>query len=781
MADSILRLKVESQEYDNKLKQAAQGLTRYADECRKVGGTLEVVEKETLDYVRALGQMDTASRTATGKLAEMKKTFTELSAQYKQMTDAEKQSPFGKALAASLDQLKGRIQDSKSQLDDINKSINGGGGLTGALDAVAGKFGLNIDQVTKFGGVVGVATTAIQVAKDAFFQSESGIDEWGRTVEGAKGAYSVFLDTLNNGNWSNFFQNLSAAIQGGRDLYDVFDRLGSIKSNNAAAIALTQKEIAELRLAKQQGENVDAKLKAATERLAALQKQSVSAGMAAGSQSAFQTIRNGVNSIGGAGVNDATIKYVVDKIMKGGQSEFDKYKRNYETLQQRGMVTRTQTIRDSQGGTYERQYKVFDINALTKEQQKQYAIAKAITEGETRIQKGIAAYAQSVSEGTASAREAFKGNRYALQGSGGGGRSGGGGGKTGTEIDYAPDSIKAQQVEVQRLTKLWQGAGAAVRDDYKKQLEEAQYKLDRMTGKEKFDPSKMKEIKGTVLQAPSMEIKNPFESMGKMKSEVVTELSAEQIKVDENTLHTLIQDAVQNSVNGMDLQFDILGKQIAKGIEVPDSAWQSIIDQYNDLREQMGLEPITVNIQTGNLEGLSNDAKVVKTSFKDAASAVGNLGSALSGLDDPGVKIAGTVAQAIANIALAFSSADLKDGETGNVWYWIAATAAGLATMVSTISSIHAATKYAEGGMIKGNSYSGDNILGVNNSTGELVGLNAGEIVLNRAQQGNLLSQGSGGGFNGQIVGRIEGENIVLVANRYFKRTGQGEILTWKN
>ena len=402
----------------------------------------------------------------------------------------------------------------------------------------------------------------------------------------------------------------------------------------------------------------------------------------------------------------------------------------------------------------------------------------------TKIQAEVDAAKKMLSEYQQSAKQILKPIKQDIEpnivgsSSGHGGK---GGGKTGTEIDYAPDSIKAQQAEVQRLTKLWQGAGEAVRDDYKKHLEEAQYTLDKMTGKEKFDSSKMKEIKGTVLQAPSMEIKNPFESMGKMKSEVVMELGAEQIKVDENTLHTLMKDAIQNSVNGMDLQFDILGKQIAKGIDVPDSAWQSIIDQYNDLREQMGLEPITVNIQTGNLEKMSNDAKVVKGSFKEAASAVGNLGSALSGLDDPGAKIAGTVAQAIANIALAFSSADLKDGETGNVWYWIAATAAGLATMVSTISSIHAATKYAEGGMIKGNSYSGDNILGVNNSTGELVGLNAGEIVLNRAQQGNLLSQGSGGGFNGQIVGRIEGESIVLVANRYFKRSGQGEILTWKN
>ena len=261
MADSIVRLKVESQEYDAKLKRAAEGLQRYADGCRKVGGTLEVVEKETLDFVKAIGNMETTSKSATGKLSEMKKTFTELSVEYKKLTDQEKQSPFGKALAESLDQLKVRIKDSKDELDDINKSINGGGGLSGALDTLTGKFGLNIEQLTKFGGVAAVATTALEVAKDAFFESEQNIDEWGRTIEGAKGAYNVFLDTLNNGNWSGFFQNLQTAIKGGRDLYDTLDRLGSIKSNNAAAIAIVQQQIAQLRLAKQNGQDVDAQIK----------------------------------------------------------------------------------------------------------------------------------------------------------------------------------------------------------------------------------------------------------------------------------------------------------------------------------------------------------------------------------------------------------------------------------------------------------------------------------------------------------------------------------------
>ena len=718
MADSILRLKVESQEYDNKLKQAAQGLTRYADECRKVGGTLEVVEKETLDYVRALGQMDTTSRTATGKLAEMKKTFVELSAQYKQMTDAEKASPFGKALAASLDELKGRIGESKVQLDDINKSINGGGGLTGALDAVAGKFGLSIDQVTKFGGVVGVATTAVQVAKDAFFQSESGIDEWGRTVEGAKGAYSVFLDTLNNGNWSNFFQNLSTAIQGGRDLYDVFDRLGSIKSNNAAAIAITQKEIAELRLAKQQGENVDTKLKSATERLAALQKQGVSAGMAAGSQSAFQTIRNGVNSVGGAGINDATIKYAVDRIMKGGQGEFDKYKRNYEILQKKGTRTTVIPIDDGMGGTVNKYQSSFDINLLTKEQQKQYALSKAITEGETRIQAGISAYAQAVSDGTASAREAFKGNRYALQGSGGGGggrsgRSGSSGSKS--EPTIAPDSIAAQQKLVADLTRQWNEAGAEVRNQYVQPLIEAESKLKEMRDQQAL----MKE-----------------QAQGKLLGDTSD----------------------------------------GKGIEVPISSSASFEEWMNGVKEQLAnlkIDPIEIPIETA-----TKDVKAIAKAASVTADVVGSIGDAFNAIEDPAAKVAGTVMQAIASVALGYAQATVEATSMGP-WAWVAFAASGLATMLSTISAIHSATGYAEGGMIKGNSYSGDNIGGMVDGS-QLVGLNAGEVVLNASQQ-NMLAQNlqGAGGNTVRVIGTLRGNDIVLAVDRSLQASGRGELLTW--
>ena len=671
MAENILRLKVDSQEYDNKLKRAAEGLQRYTEGCRKVGGTLEVVEKETLEYVRALGQMGTSATTTRGKLAEMTKSFTEFSHIYNQLTAEEKKGEFGKALNASLGELRGRIQDSKKELDDINNSINGGGGLTDALDSFAGKLGLNVTQLTKFGSVAGVATTALKVAKDAFFQSESNIDEWGRTVKGAEGAYNVFLDTLNNGNWSNFFDNLSKAIQGGRDLYDVFDRLGSIKSNNAAAIAIVQQEIAQLRLAKQQGENVDAQLKAATARLAELQKQSINAGKAAGTKSAFEVIRSGVNSVGGARINDATINYAIDRIMKNGQSEFDKYRYNRDLLQKRGTRTVVTSVDDGYGGTVNKYQNVFDINLLTKEQQKQYALAQAITEGETRIQKGIAAYAQAVQEGTSSAREEFKGNRYALQGSGGGGKSGSSGG-SGTNIEEA-------------ILRGWQNAS-------------------NRSG-----------------------------------------LAADSFKAEAqpSELFKMLYDSTHDTTDSM--------SDLTKALERLNEA-EGISGKGKDTRK---------NDETSAL-------KEFQKSLSKGGEIMGGVNSIASGIEQLGIELPQGLRDVLGGIQGIMS---IVQGITS-----ILLVIEALNEIQTTTSAIpffsRGGVVHAAGGVVAGNTYSGDQIPAM---------LNAGEVVLNRAQTGALASQlQDGGGGNGRIVGVLRGEDIALVADRWGRRTGKGELAFFK-
>ena len=147
MADVITRLKLESGEYDSKIKRAAQGLQRMEEECRKVGGTLANLEKDQLDFVKGLGNMETVSKSARGRLGELTTAFTDLRAQYNRLTQEEKQGDFGKALNASLERLKVRIQDTKQELNSINQEMSGSkfGQFGGMIDSLGQKMGLNVN------------------------------------------------------------------------------------------------------------------------------------------------------------------------------------------------------------------------------------------------------------------------------------------------------------------------------------------------------------------------------------------------------------------------------------------------------------------------------------------------------------------------------------------------------------------------------------------------------------------------------------------------------------
>ena len=75
----IARLKVDSQEYDNKIKNAVQGLQHLERSARDAGKSLNDASKEQVEYVRSLGNMETKATSARGKLSELTKGYTELS------------------------------------------------------------------------------------------------------------------------------------------------------------------------------------------------------------------------------------------------------------------------------------------------------------------------------------------------------------------------------------------------------------------------------------------------------------------------------------------------------------------------------------------------------------------------------------------------------------------------------------------------------------------------------------------------------------------------------
>ena len=260
------------------------------------------------------------------------------------------------------------------------------------------------------------------------------------------------------------------------------------------------------------------------------------------------------------------------------------------------------------------------------------------------------------------------------------------------------------------------------------------------------------------------------------QSEVGTDLynSLTAQLADASMLSNMIQLAMKNGVDMAQFNPQDLWKRIFGNAEDIDTTqWEDIRTQ---LEEIIG-KPITIDVNTGSIKEAGNDAKASSKEFQKAASAISSVGSAMQSIEDPAGKVMGIVAQAIASVALGFAEASAKEGK-GGIWYWIAATAAGLATMVSTISAIHSATGYAQGGIVKGNSYSGDNIGGLVDGS-QFVGLNAGEVVLTQAMAGNLASQIQGGGLqNLNLTATISGEQIRLVMNNNGKRTGRGEIIT---
>ena len=242
MGDMVARLKLESGEFDSKVKRATQGLLAMEQECRSVGGTLAILDKEQVDYIKSLGKMDTVSKTVRGQLGELKSAYTELAVQYKRLTDEEKNGDFGKAITSSLQELKTRIKETEGNLKDVTSEINGGGGLKGALDELAGKFGLNIGQVGKLGVAIGGAQVALKVAKDAFMASDANVDAWGGTVEAATSVYEGFLNALNTGDISGFLDRIGTITKAARQAYDELDALGTLQTVQKPGVSKRETE-----------------------------------------------------------------------------------------------------------------------------------------------------------------------------------------------------------------------------------------------------------------------------------------------------------------------------------------------------------------------------------------------------------------------------------------------------------------------------------------------------------------------------------------------------------
>lgn len=687
MADVITRFKLETTQYESKLRDATNGLKEVIHQTELAGNDFKEFSSRAIEAARALGQQETGATNAKDKVKELVSSYNEMAKTYNLMSDAMKKSEGGKALAASLEQLQQRVKDAKAEMN----------ATPGILDNLASKFTVNIDAMKLFNVGLQAAKGALDMAKDAFFNNEEQLDEWGRTVQASDSLYQGFLNALNTGDISGYLSNIGNIVQAAREAYDALDALGTYNAFNQINIERTRtnmtESIADFRGGKGTKEGVKAAGDAYKKELADRQRLENEAYIAAVKEMAA---KRGVSAKDLTDALSGTYGHYQD--LKNVQPTGVR-----QTVVGAGMFARTgtetfaQTRQEKLGEALRHlnDTELQSLQALGAQAQRTGTEIAQVDKQLTRVLNGKQGGTTTTTKGSKTVQTELQQNQAKIN--------------TLTQEyvklgDESTESSRQRQAEIQREIQLLKERNGLLG----LRAEQAQGRLTLKTSDFAFGGAS-----GDGLLA------NPFTS----------------------------DDKSMNIKGSLGLQLD--PSVLAEAQKDADS----YIDQ------------------------LVKGAKQTEKAWGMAGQAVQGIGSAFAMIDDPAAKVMGTVAQAIATVALGAAQAIATPKDP---WTWIAFAATATATMISTIASIHAATGYASGGVIKGNSYSGDNIMGMVDGGG-LVGLNAGEIVLNKAQTANVANELTNNQPRAMRVnGRISGHDIVLAADRSLAQEGKGHIVTWK-
>ena len=917
MANSVVRLSVDSHEFDANIKRAGEALNKFFDQAKKGDRTFEVLDDDAMEVVKTFGKMETSSKSARGQLSELTKGFTDLSLIYKRLTDEEKASPAGKEMAKSLGELKTRIQDTKKDLASINQELSGSkfGQFGSIIDGIGHKMGVSANltelltsKTALMTAGIGAAVAAIYKGTEAWTKYNAELskqDQITQVTTGLKGSsadhmtdvmravsdtYKVdFREAINAANtlMTQFGKSGDEAIQlikdgmqgmiqgDGSKLLNMIqqfapafrdagisaDKLVAIIHNSEGGLFSDQNMNAILMGIK----NIRLMTKATSDSLAKLgiDGQEMSRKMADGSMTVFDALKQVATKLKDCEAGSQEAGQVMQNVFgRQGAMQGMKLARAIAELNTNLEETKKQTgdlgdafaelqtanehlntaIRDAFSYDGWEQMatgikaklvtaladvleKLADIKAQiqgitppSKENAEQARLNKRVDEvrnapkdkrqdvinkhrgfyldmesyawrkynnAQANLKKGVGYYNDERGKPVSYVDEARKYKQAAENYR-----------RYREEFDNEVSKITSQdqikpkpntpdandpktiikpttvtakelnpmqqaQKEISALTEEALTADEARRKvikeeiaDLQKQVEEYKKIQDYVTGK------------GTAAQVSEAKVNKPL-TVDEMRAKAQADLEAQNTAVDSSIFSALLKDSVKSGVDVGNL-LDSANLEIQAGIDVPDETWQAILDKYNELRAQIGEEPITIDFNTGKI---AEDGKKADKTWKDAASAVQSVGSAFSQIEDPAAKAMGTVMQAIASIALGFAQASAQAGSMGP-WAWLAFLAAGAAATATTIATIHSLTGFAEGGIVQGNSYSGDNV-------GPVM-LDAGELILNRSQQSTIASalmdaDNARGGYAGAPY--VTGEKIVLGINNYARRSGRGELV----
>ena len=771
---SVLKLVIDDKEYNASLKEARTGMQHLENALNSANKTFNQVDKSVVDYVRGIGQMEAQSKTAKGRIGEMTTAFVELSMQYSKMSDEIKSGDVGKALAESMQTLKQRTIDAKqelaelnSQLDTSKSGISGGGmgnigGLLGGdkLSGMLQVFGGNL--MTKAAGYVA------QFVGEMGEAVKQGI-ELARQGEGIRNAFERLgrgdlLDGLREATHGTVtdLELMKAAVKF-NDFKLPLDELGTM-------LAFAQQK------AKDTGQSVDYMVESITNGLGRQSKPILdNLGISAKeieermkstgdfTKAVGEIIRDQMKKAGDyietaadrATKADVELKNAMEDLGRTFQPLADEANNTWNSIKVGALNLLNDAIKPlidslttagrlrkelanmNGGGNGQPSFVDTQISALAGSNYKNYRFNAALGNYDKQI-AGIQ-------------------NELASRQTGSNVRSNGQ--YVGIHSQVLQDRLKALQTMRAEYVKRAKNIlnPLKISEDVEKGIASGSGgggRTSRGGGRSSVTTPKVDEI----LPVGSVAALNKELSELRKKQDLATDTAGWM--------------AQQREIDSITTKIKILKGQMPDPSKIQQGGGASISGLLNGNTPNI---PDKIDLDTGYIDELVKKQLQMKAASQMAAQAVTSIGDAFASIEDPSAKAAGTVMQAIASIALGFGQAVAQASSMGP-WAWLAYVAAGTAALATTISTVHSLTNLSEGGFVPGNAYSGDNIP----ANGGTVGLNSGELVLNRSQQNNLANALQGSASNMQLSAHVSGEQIVLVANRHLKRSGKGELVTWR-
>lgn len=797
MADVITRLKVESQEYDAKIKRAAQGLSALEDSLRSAGKSFMDADKAQIAFTKELGSMETVSKSARGRLGELTQAFTDLSVQYKRLTDEEKQGDFGKALSSSLDQLKVRINDAKADLDGVSKELGNTSSVSnetgGVIDNLASKFGLSAKALTGLGAALAGAKVAFDTIKGAIESTEATHDALARATAVTDNITNQFLRTLATADFTSFINGMQGIIDKTIDAYNAMDEFESYAARfqpwQQAREGEIQTKVAQARAAKAQGdikraEQLTNEAKDLVNQLAESTKAYGEKETAGG----FATIRA---LMGGVDITNEQIAWYADPknwevAKEKAQEYYDIQKRISElgkdtslnSYRRPGETTAGYQVR--KGSSAREQRELEEMLARDPSLKIAYTFQNLRDSGDSdQAQQFKAALSNIYGNIRAESRiESLRARVERIDGvishSGGGG-SGGNTTSTSEKEVTIQQQIAALEKEAvtasdERLQEIIKTVAVldkqlALEKEIKDVVHGRSQTLNQPVGDRKaFEQQQMVQFEEAFVNVtPKLSEVNISSFISSLKkqlanaeigSELYNNLTA-QI-TDAQTLGTLISEAVKRGIdvtqiNPQELWAKIFGDN--PGDYITEDEWKAIQDKLNEYAKK---NPIKVNFETGTSQGSSSGAKEAEEKRSMSIAEISrNVLSVTRSLSDLGVEIPDGLTKVLSTMNIITTILG-----TINTFMGITATTSALKSIpiigafLHNGGVVHAANGFS--GIVPGTQYSGDQVPAM---------LDAGEVVLNRAQAGTVASllTAPQGGNVGRSIATVESDQIKLV------------------